>query len=524
MHAKLWLVIIAVLLMVCLACAGCGQTVDSDDVLGAPIPVGSTEPVVIAFPDAGGTEWKEVIPYLSNLLRNRGWNIQIKSRPMAGQSFEQFPDAMKTDMAAGIAADGYVMHASFADQLWEDGFLFDLLPVVQSAAPALYSAYRPFFEQCGGGLPISAARYVKGRPMAFFLRADLAKEQQINAFSDVLRMLRGHPDACIAADAGYSISMGLASVYDAWAGEQGYYPLSLYGIQGAFYAAMNDETCTPVPVERLPGFDEYYCEVIGFYLSHRIIDTWDEERISRPSIVGYLGQLNIEMDLGFLAARQTSGADYVAYPLAGCGVPVMPMGQPYVNVVLAVPASSGKAAPLAAFVQWAMLDSNGYDLVQYGEPDRDYRLVDGRLEYLEEGMPMPLMDTDGLMYARYEKGLGALFFCDALERPSIFSARNYESLQPGVAYAEPPIWRIERLRLSWYLCRDAFQDIALDLGELIGDREALLVGSIPGTSTDADGPMVEQCLKRLRGMEPQTAALAEAYQQQIKELEAQQEE
>ena len=498
-----------------------------------PTPAGSAapppavgEPIVIAFLIGGeGDGWQEHFPYLTKLLGDRGWNMQFKSRPMAsGDIPEQIADAVKADMAAGIAADGYVMQAADGEQLVKDGVAQDVAPIVQSAAPALYGAYRPFFEESRAGLPLWLQRYKKGRPLAFFLRAELAQGRDIAAMSDVMALLRDNPDRAIAADSGMFGSIDISSIYDGWAGEQGYYPLELYGVVGSFYAAMDDRTCAPVPVEKLPGFEDFYRQAVGYYLDRRIVSLWDEERLPRPSILGYVGRLDLEMDTGFLAAQQAVGDDFVAFPLLGGSAPALPAEQSAVAGVLAVPATSGKAAQLAAFVQWVLLDDGGYDLVSYGEPDRDYRIVNGRVQYLSEGVPMALKDRYGLMNARYEKGLGALFFLDDGNRPTVYSACNYESVQAGNPSADQPVWRIGRLREMWpYQCVEVFEEIIQQQNELISDRSMLLGGSVPGTSSDDDGPRVEQCLNRLRELEPQTAALAQAYWERIRELEEQEE-
>jgi hypothetical protein len=192
-------------------------------------------------------------------------------------------------------------------------------------------------------------------------------------------------------------------------------------------------------------------------------------------------------------------------------------------VVLAVTAASGKAAQVAAFVQWALVDEGGYDLLQYGEPDRDYRLADGRVEFLNEGKPVSAADVADLQSARYTKGLGMLFSCDAMNRPTVFSARNYESLIAGMKPADPPIWRITSLRKPFYYAMQTFSDVSQPYSELISNREMLLGGTVPGTSNAEDGPMIEQCLARLPSIAEETGKLADAYGQRIRQLLKEQE-
>ena len=89
--------------------------------------------------------------------------------------------------------------------------------------------------------------------------------------------------------------------------------------------------------------------------------------------------------------------DYVAFPLDGCGTPPMPGDNPVYSVMLAVSKTSGKAAQIAKFVQWALMGRDNYDLVRYGVEGVDYRLEGEKIAYLDKGKDIPMNE----LYSSY---------------------------------------------------------------------------------------------------------------------------
>ena len=178
---------------------------------------------------------------------------------------------------AGNASDGYIVSKAAAERLLEDGYTQDLAQVLKDAAPVLYNRYRPLFGESMAGIPLYFTHGTRGRVTALVLQSDVAAglAAPVRTMSDVLDLVEGGN----ARIAGYS------GVIDAWAGEQGYYALDGFGIRGQLYAAYDDPGCSLMPVEKIPGFEDFFKRSFRDFKDRKLLtfaECYQENRRSPP--------------------------------------------------------------------------------------------------------------------------------------------------------------------------------------------------------------------------------------------------
>ena len=84
-------------------------------------------------------------------------------------------------------------------------------------------------------------------------------------------------------------------------------------------------------------------------------------------------------------------------------MPPLPADIPNYTSAVAVSRTSGKAALIAKFFEWALTGRDGYDLVRYGAEGTDYRLEGEKIVYMDGGEDIPLIEI-------YDPSKHLLFF------------------------------------------------------------------------------------------------------------------
>ncbi len=416
-------------------------------------------------------------------------------------------------MAGGGAADGYLVDAATAQTLLKLQLTQDVGPALRQRAPQLYDRITALRSTPVAGIPAALQYWPKYRPKALYLRTSALRaygKQIVNA-TDLMDFLQSGP---------YTVRMtggGIQYVLDAWAGQMGYYALSPYGLPDYFYARMDDPSCAPVPLEDIEGFDQWFLRCVELQTAGKLQSMYTE---IDPQGSGYFGVLTRQMDLGYLAATGGKGKDYTALALSGCTAPMLDPSEPVILRMLAVPAASRHAGAVAAFAQWALASPDGYTLCNYGQQDVDYRLVDGRMEYLREGKP--LNAEDWKLYSQFTLPVafvyrGTLFHNDDLERPSVYGAANADDLIAQLQPVQPPIWRARELRASVWDLQEAFDVCTQPYQEVLSQRYSN-IGYMVARINDVPEFTPEQVLAQIRENRPKLDPLIEQLGKQIKDM------
>jgi hypothetical protein len=518
-------IVMAVLLLLAGLFSSCGQPEAATPVPSAPAPAptvsGGSFSIAQFFPrdyleDEGN---RDHFGYLQKLLRDNGWKIELRAEPAVNNAAGDLLviQSIRQDVASGAVADGYVVSADDAQVLLNTGFARDLADLVPRVAPELYGRYSDLFAGRVAGLPLALRRFTNGYLRVLYLRKDraLAGNARIRTVEDMLALLEG--DA--AARIGVLYDFSRSGILDAWAGEQGYYPLELYGIHGAFYAAAGDAQCEPVPVEGIPGFAEFFDRCFRLVSSGRLVPLWYGEMPVAEGVIGVLRPLSPTVIGSAYSGYQAVGNDYIALPLEGCGIPALPQDQPAVSSEMAVHAGSGSAEQVIGFVQWALMSREGYDLVNYGKDGVDYRLYGGRLEFLNGGSPLTAQDWKGPISSAAYAFKGSSFISDeTMGRVTVYAPENYEAVMQGMLPATHPIWSVQRFRNEPYQCYLMFSDISDANVELVSDRYQLLNGIKPRGSGDDFYENGADCRAALSLLADDTQKLAEAYRDRIRQM------
>lgn len=295
------------------------------------------------------------------------------------------------------------------------------------------------------------------------------------------------------------------NLVDAWVVENGY-----YGISGMLYARMDDETCMPVPVEDISGFDGFVAALRRGYEDKRLV--MDPSGLTDGETAGI-----VDTSPTLSAAVYALHADASKYriiPLACFRTQPLPL---YFDE-LAVSASSPRAEDIARFMQWT-LEGEGYMLVNYGEQGKDYRMDDGRLTPLYNGYTFKPWDINpDTPDTPYIPDDNPGFFRDsALEPKQAGLPANYDEFVSGIPILSPPLWRaVTAGRRAWET------DDSLDLAEYrdIQDKRAEFISGLfqngeGGLSQDGE---YAASLSGLLGMRADTERLVEACAEKIKVL------
>ncbi len=470
----------AVLMCELLLLAGCGPsqpavpgTVDLPSDISEPLKMVTDEPFSIALLVGRSTDGQskanldattQVMEHLQSCINALGWRLTIQTKQFDFD--KKLVPVLQADMAGGGAADGYLVDAATAQTLLKLQLTQDVGPALRQRAPQLYARIQALQSSPVAGIPATLQYWPKFRPEVLYLRTSALQaygKQIVNA-TDLMDFLQSGP---------YTVRMtgGLQDVMDAWAGQMGFYALSPYGLPLFFYARLDDPSCAPVPLEDIEGFDQWFLRCVELQTLNKLQSPYTEG--IDPQTSGYFNVLARQMDLGYLAATGGKGKDYTALALSGCTVPMLDASEPVILRMLAVPASSSHAGAVAAFAQWALASPDGYTLCNYGQQDLDYRLVDGRMEYLREGNPLNADDWrlyNQLTLPAAFAFRGTLFHNDDLEHPCVYGAANADDLIAQLQPVQPPIWRARELRGSAWDLQEAFDVCTQPYQEVLSQR------------------------------------------------------
>jgi hypothetical protein len=451
---------------------------------------------------------REGAAHLQKLLNDRGWGIKLAIRTYVSDGQTEAPEAPRIEESAGDPSDGYVVSKKAAEQLLADGYTRDLAQALKDGAPALYSRYKTLFGESAAGIPLYVYRGTRARTTALVLQSDIAAglASPIRNMSDVLDLV----------ESGGARVAGYSGVIDAWAGEQGYYALDGFDIRGQFYAAYDDPDCTPVPVEKIPGFDSFFRRSYQDFQYRRLLTYAECYRENGEPADGYLGALDGSSYAEFLYYQIRTRKEYTAFPLEGCGMPPLRMEIPSYSNMAVVPKASGKAALVAKFFEWA-LTREGYDLVRYGEEGSDYRLEGEKLVYMEGGGDIPLKEMFYPEKSHYYTNLFLFFFYDsAMERGTAYVPSGYDDATDAAnRLPPPPIWDILRPGYSPAGGARLMGDVESGFENIIEKRDDLLCYE---NIFESGGMSADERLTELSVMARDTDRLAAAYGERIREL------
>ncbi len=470
----------AVLMCALLLLTGCGPSrPKSSDVgelpsdISEPLKMVTDEPFSIALLVGRSADGQskatldavtQVMEHLQSCINALGWRLTIQTKQFDFD--KKLVPVLQADMAGGGSADGYLVDAAMAQTLLKLQLTQDVGPALRQCAPQLYDRVTALRSTPVAGVPAKLQYWPKFRPKALYLRTSALQaygKQIVNA-TDLMDFLQSGP---------YAVWMtsGLQDVMDVWAGQMGYYALSPYGLPLFFYARMDDPSCAPVPLEDIEGFDQWFLRCMELQTLNKLLSPFTEG--IDPRISGYFNVLTRQIDGGYLAATGGEGKDYTALVLSGCTAPMLDASEPVIGEMFAVPAASSHAGAVAAFAQWALASPDGYTLCNYGQQDVDYRLVDGRMEYLREGKP--LNAEDWKLYNQFSLPVafafrGTLFHNDDLERPCVYGAANADDLIAQLQPVQPPIWRARELRASVWDLEETFDVCTQPYEEVLSQR------------------------------------------------------
>lgn len=518
-------IVMCLLLLFASFLSGCGQA-DS----GTPLPSGFEPPpavdsakLVIAFPVAADnaditSRRKDSATYLEGLLRDRGWNITLRQEEMAvdedtGEYLMQ--KAVEADLAAGSAADGYVVTAGQAVELLRAGLTKDLSALLPQAVPALCSKSPALLQSPVAGLPLVIPQQPVSRRTLFYLLKEAAKGVQINRVEDIFTFLENHDGARVYC---HWSAWSYGSLLTAWAMGQGYYPLDFYGLMNAeLYAAYGDWMCSPVPIESIPGFDEFFSRARALWDAGKLFGVNNAEEMPASGVVGYLDIESAHMDIELLQLFQKKGMDYLAFPLAGSATPAL-KGNASATRQLAVPAANQKASQLALFVQWALTDRSNYDLIQYGAEGKDYRMVGERLEHLDGGQPLKWRDFTDWNPTAYFFTKTFLFWDPAMDRLTVYAPENADALAGSATVVPQPLLDcLQNREIS--NPNSFFLDVYDRHAQTCMSRSELLNCAVMDPLDGGRIPIgVEESLARLRAMSAETVAVVEDCREKIAEV------
>ncbi len=522
-------------LMLAAALAGCGPAAPA-----AIAPTGSAQAATLApvepakaVPEStfsiglyytsdnkGREAFRKVADHLQNLLRQAGLSVELQ---VVFQNFRDgggAPDAMfnayRSLYAAGQSFDAYQADLATAKRLRAEGITQDLSAVLPRSAPLLYESYRPLFAGVVDGIPTKVYTQTRGGPIVLLINTlELtAYGQPITNAEDILTFLEKRTEVGIAED-----DWGNAAICDVWAAQKGYYPLFVDGMPNYLYARMDDAACTPVPLEDIDGFADFYRRQAALRAEGRLNPLYSYEK--EKKIGGRLSKLDSSsFETRPYEQRQTglAGKDTTALLLQGCTAPALPADAPYVMSMLAVDAASDRADTVAAFAQWMMTDPKGYGLCVYGQKDVDYRMVEDRMEYLNAGAELVPADlsyeTAGSAFFRFRD---ILVYNPAMERPTVYDPINVEQALAQSKAVVLPIWRIPEIRDSPWRLPEVISAAMQPYQELLDQRSSDIVCNV-AILNNVPEFTPDQVLGQIMDNRPKLSLMIEELSQQIKDM------
>ncbi len=457
-------------------------------------------------------DFRFVMGHLQSLLRQEGWTVELRVEPMSpqeeGANDEFLLNIYRQLSASGQAPDAYPVDPLSAKRLRAAGITQDLSAVIPRAAPVIYESCKPLFAGAVDGIPMSMGTGSGSGPMALLMSTEElnAYGQPIGSAEDILTFLEERTEVSVGAEE--------TQLWDAWAAQKGYYALYNYGLPLFFYARADDAACTPVPLEDIDGFADFYLRQLALREAGRLGHYLE----LRGKKVGMLSTLR--MDAGPELQRQTglAGKDTTALLLQGCTVEKRVLtastDEAYIGAMLAVDAASDRADTVAAFAQWILTDPEGYSLCSYGQKDVDYRMVGDRIEFLNAGAELKPVDiAENLSSPAFFRYHGILVYNSDLERLNAYVASNIEQAMDQSKPVEPPIWRTLLMKVKQR--REIFDTLTQPYDELLGQRYMDLGYSVNRTNNEFTA---EQVLARIMDNRPKLSPMIEGLSQQLKDM------
>ena len=482
----------------------------------AKLVSGDTLSIGIPIPDDNNAaRYEDYIDRLQKLLFGVGWKVQLSALryKVASTTDEEDPllMAIRAQAAANRAPDAWHVWSTTAQLLRQQGLTRDMADILPAAAPMLWQGCKgAFADGAVPGAPMSLLPAGEGSPIALLMSTVALNSygQPIANADGLLAYLEQTSDTAVFGE-----GRRAAVLYDAWAAQQGYYALTMYGFPDFLYARQDDPDCTIVPIEDIPGFDAFFLRSVNLGLQGRLPGMFGDP----ARATGMLVHLGKGADHQVQAYLKLMGKDITALPLAGC-IPVQALEQPIVQTMLAANANSPQADAVAAFAQWALMDPEGYDLCTLGQSGVDYRMVEGRVEYLAADTTLAPIDWRLSMekppFCLYE---GSFVSNSGLRRFTVYEAANAEQLLAAYRSVTPPLHQVASLLHNPYSqtsplaeARQLYQDVR-DLRE---KHLLFMVGSTNGVPEFTP----EQALQQLRHDRPLLDPCLASAQVKIRQL------
>lgn len=525
--------LLALLLCLVVIVPACGPAQPSAATAGntvAPATPAASEPAKLVSSDSltisipqwkgEGQSWfEDHYAQLQKLLFGQGWKVQLSMLFYPGPPYadgvtdeDSVIQAMRAQYSAGQSPDAWHVRASLARKMREQGLTRDMADVLPTATPMLWQACKGAFSGAVDGIPMRLNTADQQGPIALLMSTEALtnyREPIANA-EDILTYLEQTADTVI--DDLWHEGMLLT---DAWAAQQGYYSLSDYDydLPGFLYARQDDPDCKIVPAEDIPGFEQFYLRFATLCGQRRLESNYIDSSVK---LTGSLTRLSKGADHQVQVRMGLMGKDITALPLTGCN-PVPELDAPDVYLMLAVNANSQKTDAVAAFAQWAMMDPKGYDLCYLGKQDTDYRMVDGRVEYLNAGVPFTSADWDYSSMRPVFYQFEYYFVSNPnLKKFTVYEAANADKVLADYKTVTPPIWKAKALLTDRDTMR-SFREVLKPYEDVISQHDSdlrysvSLVNSVPEFTP-------EQMLQRLKDNRRKLDPLLAAAQGELNKL------
>lgn len=405
---KPWKRLPALLAALALACCSTACGPAAEDTLPPPSPSETSAALPTFEPlqdDAGlhatiaiytmysTSMYDEVVKRVNGYLATAGQAVEIELRndPYGGY-VDGLTDKIRTELEAGTpSADAYALDTRAAAKLFEDGLAADVSALLVENAPNYRAKYGQMFPEPLHGIPVC----LYGKPLilrpALVLRRELTPTVDTGTIEGFLAFLdqdiRPSPE-------GWKIAAQPMDLVNQWALEQGFYALAGYGMVGGYYAALDENSITPVPLEEIPGFESFVERLAGLYTGGPLRIMGAQGAGASPA--GMVKRLCDYYFLNPLVSLSSMEGQFTAYPFTP-DLPVHTATPDYMRELVLPPlCPDDKAAAVARFVEWLYAAQDNYDLVVYGWKGLDFADAGGRFQPLLDGNPVQAISGESM--------------------------------------------------------------------------------------------------------------------------------
>lgn len=435
-------------------------------------------------------------------LGKNGWPVHLDVLPMEA---EGHPET--------YATDAFVTGTGYAAQLYNDGITLDAARLATKETPVLVEKYADLIQPAAISLQVK--RDVGRACLALYMKQDKAPGDWLvtpPAMSDIVSWTENNDVRIGKGSAGITTPMPFVLSMQAWAAEQGYYNLGILKAEGGFYARINDPVMQPLPLESISGFDTMYGRLVALFNAGKLFDM---ANLSADTD-GFISWFPYGQYDAFCQADSITGMDVVAIPLRGIDWRRSSKAPEAVSV-MAIPVNNQRGAQALKLAEWALTSREGYDLMTYGERDKDYTLVADRVAPTVPDKKASFVSGNGLFV--WDIAMDRLTIADPANAADLLGSDN-SLLLPYANYAKAQ----EILAGGENSVSRAVTAVAQDNIKLISDRNHLLMGLMPAADPDSDEtqPVTNAvaALKLLRALDTDHAVdrLAEAYAAELLKL------